>query len=325
LLALLLLPFVPGCAMLRWPHGTDWWTSPLLVAPPAEWKAPRTLRAVTFNIKDIYWLSDHRAERMAAIADELVAARPDVVCLQEAFIAGDVAVIASAMASIGVEHAIDYPSGVVGSGLWTFSRWPIRETFFLRYVQNGAPLDTEGGDWWVGKGVGLARLELAPGEFLDVFNTHMICPLGPQELQAHRISQAREYAGFVAAATPPNVPALMLGDFNCGFGGRVFAHLNHVLQWQPLLARRYFYDHVFGRSPGDTYTFTPLAEVPISRRLPDPDDAAATIGLSDHTGLMAVVQIAPPRAPIGPPPPPPAPYDPATLRIMFGPKPRATR
>lgn len=154
------------------------------------------------------------------------------------FVAGDVAVIAAALREIGVEHATDLPSGMLGSGLWTFSRFPIREVYFQRFSKNGAMLDTRGGDWWAGKGTGLARVELAEGQLLDVYNTHMICGLGPAVLQAHRHVQVREFASFANGATPPGIPALLLGDFHCGPGDREFDHLDYTLQWQPLQQHR---------------------------------------------------------------------------------------
>ncbi|MFY9342472.1 MAG: endonuclease/exonuclease/phosphatase family protein [Planctomycetota bacterium] len=290
--AFALLPLLTGCSVLRFQVGGDYAASPAFQTPPAPWPAARTLRVVTFNIKDMYWLSDHRAERMAGIADSLAGLRPDVVCLQEGFVAGDVAVIGDALAAIGVAHAADFPSGVVGSGLWTFSRFPIRETFFHRYTRNGSPWDTVGGDWWAGKGVALARLELASGVLLDVYNTHMICNRGGPELRAHRDVQAREFAAFVTSASPDHVPALLLGDFNCGPGGKQFAHLDDVLRWQPMLQhRRWGYDHVYARSPGGRYGFTPLDEVVISGEVGVDAETGERVAFSDHDGLLAELRI----------------------------------
>lgn len=295
-----LLASLPACSLLRFGHGGDYSASPFFTRPPAAWTTARTLRVVTFNIKDMYWLSSHRAERMAAIAKSLVEAKPDVVCLQEGFVAGDVGVICDALREIGLQHVVDYPSGVVGSGLWTLSRFPIREALFVRFSQNGAMFDTHGGDWWAGKGVGLARLEVAPGELLDVYNTHMICNLGGEELRAHRAVQVREYAGFALSATPRNVPALLLGDFNCGYGGADSDHLHYVMRWEPMLQRRWGYDHVFARSPGGQYRFTSLGELALNGEVSIPGEPGRTESLSDHTGLLAEVRIEPP--PLPPPP-----------------------
>ena len=159
---------LPSCSLLRFERPSDYTASPHFAATVEPWSAARELRVVTFHIHDLYWLSDHRAERTAAIGKALADLAPDLVCLQEGFVAGDVAVIAAALREIGVEHATDFPSGVLGSGLWTFSRFPIREVYFQRFSKNGAMLDTRGGDWWAGNGTGLARVELAEGQLLDV-------------------------------------------------------------------------------------------------------------------------------------------------------------
>lgn len=295
-----LLAILPACSLLRFSRSSDYAASEFFQKPPAAWSTARTLRVVTWNIKDLYWLSSNRAERMAGIAAALVAARPDVVCLQEGLVAGDVAIVANALRGIGIEHAIDYPSGTVGSGLWTLSRFPIREAFFRRYSKNGAMLDTAGGDWWAGKGVGLARLEVAPGELLDIYNTHMICNLGGAELRAHRLVQVREYTSFATSATPPNVPSLLLGDFNCGYGGRDSDHLHDVMRWEPMLQRRWGYDHVFARSSGGGYRFTPVEELTIRGEVRIGDEPGTKVALSDHDGLLVEVAIAPP--PLPPPP-----------------------
>ena len=296
-LALLGLGVLPGCSLFRFAHDSDCSASPHFAKACEAWPEGRDLRIVTFNVHDLYWLSDHRAARMREIGKVLAAQAPDVVCLQEGFVGGDVAVIAEALRAIGLEHATDYPSGVLGSGLWTFSRFPIREVFFLRFSQNGAMFDTKGGDWWAGKGVGLARLEVAPGQLLDVYNTHMICNLGGAELKAHRHVPVREFAGFVSGASPPGIPAVLCGDFNCGPGSREFVFLDDALRWQRMLQRSTWFDHVYARSPGGAYRFTPIEEIPIQGTVPVPGEPS--VSLSDHTGWLVRLRIEPP-APVAP-------------------------
>jgi sphingomyelin phosphodiesterase 2 len=293
-LALLALGVLPGCSLLRFSRDSDYTASPHFAEQQKLWPAARELRVVTFNIHDLYWLSEHRAARVREIGNVLIGQAPDVVCLQEGFVAGDVAVIADALRTIGLEHATDYPSGVLGSGLWTFSRFPIRETFFLRYSQNGAMFDTKGGDWWAGKGIGLARIEVAEGQLLDVYNTHLICGLGGPELGAHRHVQVRELAGFVVGATPPGIPAVLCGDFNCGPGSREFGFLDHALQWQPMLQHGGWLDHVYARALPGEYRFTPLDETAIEGRAPVPGEES--VSLSDHTGWLVRLRIEQPAA-----------------------------
>lgn len=290
-----LLAIAPACSLLRLGHSSDYTASPFFDAPPAVWKQAHTVRVVTYNIKDLYVLSEHRHARMAGLATALAAAKPDLVCLQEGFVADDVERLTTALHDLGLVHTVDFPSGVLGSGLWTLSRFPIRETYFLRFSKNGAMTDTNGGDWWAGKGVGLARVEVAPGELLDVYNTHMICGLGGEELVAHRRVQVREYAGFATGATPHTVPALLVGDFNCGYGraGTDGDFLHYVMRWEPMLQRRYGYDHIFARSHGGSYRFTATGEVAFSGHA-TVGDPPLPVSLSDHNGLLAEVRIEPP-------------------------------
>lgn len=289
-----------GCGLLRCSPSSDYTASPFFAAPPPRWQAGHELRIVTWNIHDLYWLSDHRAERVAAIGAALAALGPDVVCLQEGFVAGDVAAIAEALKAAGLEHAVDFPAGVVGSGLWTFSRFPIREVFFHQFTKDGAMFDTRGGDWWAGKGVGLARLELAEGQFVDVYNTHMICGLGGAALSAHRHVQVREYAAFVQGATPANVPALLLGDFNCGPGSAEFEFLGYSLRWQRLLQGGSWLDHILARSLHGVYRFTVSEQAPIRGTATIAGEPPEAVELSDHSGWLLAVRIEPP-----PPAPPP--------------------
>ena len=293
-----LLASAPGCSLLRCGHSSDYTASPFFTTPPAVWTQARTVRVVTYNIKDMYVLSEHRKARMAGLATALVAAKPDIVCLQEGFVADDVERLTMALHDLGLVHVVDFPSGVLGSGLWTLSRFPIRETYFLRFSKNGAMSDTKGGDWWAGKGVGLARIEVAPGELLDVYNTHMICGLGAKELVAHRRVQVREHAGFATGATPHTVPALLAGDFNCGYGraGTDGDFLQYVMRWEPMLQRRYGFDHIFARSHGGSYRFTATGELAFSGHT-TVGEPPLPISLSDHTGLLAEVRIEPPAPP----------------------------
>lgn len=283
------LGLAAGCGLLRFGVGGDYAQSPLLRVPPPRWPAARTVRVVTFNIKDMYWLSEHRGPRMAALGALLAAAEPDVVCLQEAFVGGDVATIAEALAGVGVAHAVDFPAGVVGSGLCVLSRFPVAERYFLKFARNGAMLDTRGGDWWAGKGVALARLQVAPGEFLDVYNTHMICGLGPADLHWHRQAQVRELASFVVGAAAENVPALLMGDFNCSGGTREFEFLARALRWQPLGSQ--WVDHVCGWSHGDGYRFTPQAGRLLGGRAVVDEETGQSVDLSDHAGILVDVHI----------------------------------
>ena len=99
LLAVGCLGQLHGCSLLRFGRASDYTASPHFAEVGQMWTEGRELRVVTFNIHDLYWLSEHRAARVLAIGKLLAELVPDIVCLQEGFVAGDVAVIAAALAS----------------------------------------------------------------------------------------------------------------------------------------------------------------------------------------------------------------------------------
>ena len=69
---------------------------------------------------------------------------------------------------LGIFHS----SGMIGSGLCVFSKFPIAETFQRRYSLNGYPHRYQHGDWFGGKAVGLAQILM--DEFkLNVYVTHV--------------------------------------------------------------------------------------------------------------------------------------------------------
>src|SRR5690606_4091093 len=107
------------------------------------------------------------------IAERLVALDPDIVGFQEAFIAADREVLQAGLAASRLQHFQYYASGTVGSGLLIASAFPIREAWFCRFSKSNPWYKFNEGDWWAGKGVALARLELPEGGgFIDFYNTH---------------------------------------------------------------------------------------------------------------------------------------------------------
>lgn len=63
-------------------------------------------------------------------------------------------------------------SGTIGSGLCLFSKWPICETLYHKFDPNGYPHKVQHGDWFGGKGVGMAVIR-AHGLLVHVYVTHV--------------------------------------------------------------------------------------------------------------------------------------------------------
>ena len=287
----LLLAVACSCSGLRTNVSGDYASSAVLADPPAVWQEAATVRVVTWNVKDMVLLSGHRAERMERIGELLVEQRPDVVCLQEGFVRGDVARIAEALEGIGIAHVQDYPSMAVGSGLWILSRYPIREAWFHRFTRNGHWWQVTQGDWWSGKGVALARLELPDGRVLDVYDTHFVASYGSDSHDEDRSAQAAETVDFVLGATPPTVPALLMGDFNDGPGEPAYEAVVAGIEATVLCNSDWRLDHVFAVRASGPYAARRVGErVPLVGSV---QVGGRSVPLSDHTGYLVEVEIAP--------------------------------
>lgn len=66
-----------------------------------------------------------------------------------------------------------YFSGVLGGGLAILSKWPLETTTMWKYPLNGRPTAFWRGDWYVGKGIGIALIRHPSGKLLEIFNTHV--------------------------------------------------------------------------------------------------------------------------------------------------------
>ena len=101
-------------------------------------------------------------------------------------------------------------------------------------------------------------------------------------------SVAREFARFVNSATPASIPALLLGDFNCGPGWTEFDYLDRALMWERMLSRSSRYDHVYAYSLYAAYRFTRLSEAQVRGRA---KVGEGSFSLSDHTGYLVQLRI----------------------------------
>jgi len=250
---------------------------------------------------------------MRAIGRALACMDVDVAGLQEVFWEGDRRLIALAAAEGGLAFSHYFQSGLMGSGLFILSRYPIDEASFLRFRLNGRPQDLIRSDYYAGKGVGRARI-LTPAGPVDIYNAHFIAPyleFGPDRFAAHRVTQALE-AGRYMRATSGAVPAVLTCDLNCypddltyqtlvGSGGLVETYsAAHLEDSEPPATDRSGYatihpparfDYVFARSgtadalkvAGSRFVFGGVPQ-------PNPDGVR---GYSDHYGVLTEFEIAP--------------------------------
>ncbi|HVH04568.1 MAG TPA: endonuclease/exonuclease/phosphatase family protein, partial [Myxococcota bacterium] len=118
------------------------------------------------------------------------------------------------LAGSRLAHHVRFPGATVGNGLLILSAFPIEEAWFHRYASNNPWYRLWEGDWWAGKGIGLARVRLPDGSLLDFFDTHAQAGRNNPANETVRLAQMAELARFVRDARIPGAPALVVGDFN---------------------------------------------------------------------------------------------------------------
>jgi len=291
---LLALPAVVLCVFAlfnsRVGVETDFSASPLLATAPGPLAAPITLKVATFNIQDLYVASEDRSLRMRSIGAKLIILDPDIVGFQEAFIASDRAILLKELESTRLKHHQYYPSGTVGSGLLIASAFPIREAYFHRFAASAPAYKIWEGDWWAGKGVALARLDIPDGQgILDFYNTHAQAGYGNPAYDQVRGEQMAELANFIVESRCGGAPALLVGDMNCGPGDPEFEAAVNGAKLRRVMKGDSRIDHIFAAEDAwheaeaiDTEPIT--AVVNLSGR---------AIALSDHTGYMSTITIKP--------------------------------
>ncbi|KAF7511139.1 hypothetical protein GJ744_005370 [Endocarpon pusillum] len=210
---------------------------------PSEDLQPR-IRILTHNIWALKHLSPYRPERLAHIA-HLIATSPnppDIICLQECWTYPNYALLRRRLSAL-YRHGKFYHSGCFGGGLVILSKWRIIETEMVPYTLNGRPSAFWRGDWFVGKGVAVARIALpskfgrkndntAKGRYLEVFNTHLHAPYnegkeGKDTYAVHRVAQAWQIARMMRHALERGNLVVACGDFNMSPGGIESAVIQH--------------------------------------------------------------------------------------------------
>ncbi|NWU70443.1 NSMA phosphodiesterase, partial [Pterocles burchelli] len=108
-----------------------------------------------------------------------------------------------------------FRSGVIGSGLCVFSRFPILDTLLYQYSLNGYPYMLQHGDWFCGKSVGLVIIKIS-GIVFNVYVTHLHAEYCREKdaYLPHRLVQAWELAQFIRHTSKAADVVLLGGDLN---------------------------------------------------------------------------------------------------------------
>ena len=180
------------------------------------------LKMATFNVWGLY-ISRNRQSRMKAIANHLKGSDYSIIGLQEVWIRKDYEYLAEELRN---EFPFSYyfKSGQMGSGMVTFSKYPIKQAVFHRFLLNGQAHHVWQGDWWSGKGVGLTRIQISESLSVNFYNTHLHAEYNKKtnKYLGHRISQLQQLFQFVQMSSAiPETEKFMnviAGDLNTQSG-----------------------------------------------------------------------------------------------------------
>ncbi|NWW31523.1 NSMA phosphodiesterase, partial [Panurus biarmicus] len=173
------------------------------------------LRIFDLNCWAIRYLSKRRQERVRLIGDTLRQEGFDLVLLQEVWSEQDYSDLKGKLAGC-YPFSHYFRSGVIGSGLCVFSRFPILDTLLYQYSLNGYPYMVRT-VWWVcrepGSRAGVSMGVTAP--LLSLFlQLHAEYCRDKDAYLPHRLVQAWELAQFIRHTSKAADVVLLGGDLN---------------------------------------------------------------------------------------------------------------
>lgn len=172
------------------------------------------VRVLSLNCWGIRYLSKHCPQRYAMIGDMLCREEHDIVLLQEVWSEKDYLSLKKKLACCH-PHSHYFKSGVIGSGLAIFSKHRIHDTFLFRYSLNGYPYMAHHGDWFGGKAVGMAVLNIG-SLTANVYVTHLHAEYcrDKDSYLPHRVVQAWELQQFIRHTSAGADVVILGGDLN---------------------------------------------------------------------------------------------------------------
>nr|XP_038024361.1 LOW QUALITY PROTEIN: sphingomyelin phosphodiesterase 2 [Anas platyrhynchos] len=172
------------------------------------------LRVFDLNCWAIRYLSKRRQERIRLIGDRLCQEGFDLVLLQEVWSEQDYSDLKAKLGGC-CPYSHYFRSGVIGSGLCIFSKFPILDTLLYQYSLNGYPYMLQHGDWFCGKSVGLAVINIS-GIVFNVYVTHLHAEYCREKdaYLPHRVVQAWELLQFIRHTAKAADVVLLGGDLN---------------------------------------------------------------------------------------------------------------
>ncbi|KAK2586499.1 hypothetical protein KPH14_011397 [Odynerus spinipes] len=169
---------------------------------------------LTLNCWGIPYVSRNRKDRMGAIAKKLSTGEYDIISLQEVWSIRDFKMIKTEIRE-QLPYSHYFHSGVLGSGICIFSKYPIEDVMFHRWPLNGYFHKIHHGDWFGGKGIGLCRVKVKDMN-INIYAVHLHAEYNRKnnEYAAHRVLQAFDTAQFIRMTSGGSDVVILGGDLN---------------------------------------------------------------------------------------------------------------
>ncbi|XP_031574787.1 putative neutral sphingomyelinase [Actinia tenebrosa] len=172
------------------------------------------IKVLTLNCWGIPYVSSDVKKRFTYIAKELASGKYDIVSLQEVWSQTDYEYVAKKVTEV-LPYAVYFHSGVIGSGVCVFSKYPITDTFNYRYSLSGYMYMIHHGDWFGGKSASYCLID-HPMHPIYLFTTHLHAEYNRQNdsYLGHRTVQAFQLSEFINYLTKPSDCVIVCGDMN---------------------------------------------------------------------------------------------------------------
>ncbi len=136
---------------------------------------------------------------------------PDIIILQEMCQASDRERLLKDLEFTRIKHQMYFSSSVFGSGLYILSAYPFSGATFHRYRAGTPWYSLHQLDWWMGNGVGMARLDLGNDAFLDLFTFQLDANQNTHGAR-YRARQWAETLPYISHTSHPEIPTLVIGN-----------------------------------------------------------------------------------------------------------------
>jgi sphingomyelin phosphodiesterase 2 len=173
------------------------------------------LKVLTLNCWGVFmpFSCQHKNERISAIASELFKGEYDIAILQEIWTQGDYNKLCVKLHQV-MPNSHYFHSGMFGSGVCIFSKHVICETVHHRFTLNGHPHKLFQSDWYCGKSVGLAQIQIKDVR-INVYSAHLHAQYHEEDdNEAHRAVQSFEMSQFIKHTSDGCDLVIVGGDFN---------------------------------------------------------------------------------------------------------------